>query len=54
MASRIKYDGYRNRLERDCDRVSPYDWTDRFREWPSSPRVRQKRFAIDGAAVIRL
>jgi bifunctional non-homologous end joining protein LigD len=54
----IKYDGYRLRLERDGDRVrlitrGGYDWTKRY-PWitEAARKVRQKRFVIDGEAVI--
>jgi bifunctional non-homologous end joining protein LigD len=54
----VKYDGYRLRLERDGDRVhlitrGGYNWTDRY-PWivEAARKVRQKRFVIDGEAVI--
>jgi bifunctional non-homologous end joining protein LigD len=54
----IKYDGYRIRLERDGDRVrlitrGGYNWTKRY-PWitEAARKVRQKRFVIDGEAVI--
>ena len=54
----IKFDGYRMRVERDGDRVrlitrGGYDWTKRF-PWiaEAALRNRQKRFVIDGEAVI--
>jgi bifunctional non-homologous end joining protein LigD len=54
----IKYDGYRLRVERDGDRVglftrNGYDWTKRY-PWivESALKNRQKRFVIDGEAVI--
>jgi bifunctional non-homologous end joining protein LigD len=54
----VKYDGYRLRLERDGDRVrlitrGGYDWTKRYL-WiaEAARKVRQKRFVIDGEAVI--
>jgi ATP-dependent DNA ligase len=54
----VKYDGYRLRLERDCDRVGlitrgGYNWTDRY-PWivEAALKNRQKRFVIDGEAVI--
>jgi bifunctional non-homologous end joining protein LigD len=58
LASRIKYDGYRLRLERDGDRVrlftrNGYDWSRRC-PWivESALTNRQKHFVIDGEAVI--
>ncbi len=55
----VKYDGYRVRLERDGDRVrlitrGGYDWTKRY-PWitEAARKVRQKRFVLDGEAVIR-
>jgi ATP-dependent DNA ligase len=54
----IKYDGYRLRLERDGDRVrlitkGGYDWTKRYpRITEAARKVRQKRFVLDGEAVI--
>jgi bifunctional non-homologous end joining protein LigD len=54
----IKYDGYRLRLERDGDRVrlitrGGYNWSDRY-PWivEAARKVRQKRFIIDGEAVV--
>jgi bifunctional non-homologous end joining protein LigD len=52
----VKYDGYRLRLERDGDRVRPitkggYNWTDRY-SWIAARKVRQRRFVLDGEAVI--
>ena len=54
----IKYDGYRLRLERDDDRVrlitrGGYNWTDRY-PWivQAARKVRQKRFVLDGEAVV--
>src|SRR5246127_3144192 len=54
----VKYDGYRIRLERDGDRVrlitrGGYNWTKRY-PWitDAARKVRQKRFVIDGEAVI--
>jgi bifunctional non-homologous end joining protein LigD len=54
----IKYDGYRLRLERGGDRVrlitrNGYDWSKRY-PWivESALKNRQKRFVIDGEAVI--
>src|SRR5690349_15705222 len=54
----VKYDGYRLRLERDGDRVrlitrGGYNWADRY-PWivESALRNRQKRFVIDGEAVV--
>jgi ATP-dependent DNA ligase len=54
----IKYDGYRLRLERDGDRVrlitrGGYDWTKRY-PWivGAARKVRQKKFVLDGEAVI--
>lgn len=54
----IKYDGYRLRVEREGDRVrlitkGGSDWTGRF-PWivEAARRNRQKRFVIDGEAVI--
>jgi ATP-dependent DNA ligase len=48
----IKYDGFRIRVERDDDRVrliarGGYDWTKRY-----PLKNRQKRFVIDGEAVV--
>ncbi|MGN8547692.1 DNA ligase [Bradyrhizobium sp. 13971] len=55
----IKYDGYRLRLERDGDRVrlitkGGNDWTKRF-PWivEAALKNRQKRFVIDGEAIVR-
>jgi ATP-dependent DNA ligase len=54
----VKYDGYRLRLERDGDRMrlitrGGYDWTKRY-PWitEAARKVRQKRFVLDGEAVI--
>jgi bifunctional non-homologous end joining protein LigD len=54
----VKYDGYRLRLERDGDRVrlitrGGLNWTDRY-PWivEAARKVRQKRFALDGEAVV--
>jgi ATP-dependent DNA ligase len=54
----IKHDGYRLRVERDSDRVrlitrGGYDWTKRY-PWiaEAARKVRQKRFVLDGEAVI--
>jgi ATP-dependent DNA ligase len=54
----IKYDGYRLRVERDGDRVrlitrGGYNWTKRY-PWivEAARKVRQKRFVLDGEAVI--
>lgn len=54
----IKYDGYRLRVERDGDRVrlisrGGYIWTDRY-PWivEAARKVRQKRFVLDGEAVV--
>ena len=54
----VKYEGYRLRLERDGDRVrlitrGGYDWTRRY-PWivEAALKNRQKRFVIDGGAVI--
>ena len=54
----VKYDGYRIRLERDGDRVrlitrGGYDWTKRY-PWitEAARKIKQKRFVIDGEAVI--
>jgi ATP-dependent DNA ligase len=54
----VKYDGYRLRLERDGNRVrlitrGGYDWTKRY-PWitETTRKVRQRRFVIDGEAVI--
>jgi bifunctional non-homologous end joining protein LigD len=55
----IKYDGYRVRLERDADRVrlitkSGYDWGKHYpRIVEAALKNRQKRFVIDGEAIIR-
>jgi bifunctional non-homologous end joining protein LigD len=55
----IKYDGYRLRVEREADRVrlitkGGYDWTKRFpRIAEAALKNRQKRFVIDGEAIIR-
>ncbi|MBR0875311.1 DNA ligase [Bradyrhizobium tropiciagri] len=55
----IKYDGYRLRHERDGDRVrlitkGGNDWTKRY-PWivENAQKNRQKRFGIDGEAIIR-
>jgi bifunctional non-homologous end joining protein LigD len=54
----IKFDGYRLRVEREADRVrlitkGGYDWTKRY-PWitQAARKVRQKRFVLDGEAVI--
>jgi hypothetical protein len=54
----VKYDGYRLRVERDGDRVrlstrNGYDWTARY-PWivEAARMIRQKRFVLDGEAVI--
>ncbi|HZR89130.1 MAG TPA: RNA ligase family protein [Bradyrhizobium sp.] len=54
----VKYDGYRLRLERDGDRVrlitrGGYNWSDRY-PWimDAARKVRQKRFVLDGEAVV--
>jgi ATP-dependent DNA ligase len=54
----VKYDGYRLRLERDGDRVrlitrGGHDWTKRY-PWnvEAARKVRQRRFVLDGEAVI--
>jgi ATP-dependent DNA ligase len=54
----VKYDGYRLRVERDGDRVrlitrGGYNWADRY-PWivDAARKVRQKRFVLDGEAVI--
>jgi ATP-dependent DNA ligase len=54
----IKYDGYRLRVERDGDRVrlitrGDYNWSDRY-PWivEAARKIRQKRFVLDGEAVI--
>jgi ATP-dependent DNA ligase len=54
----VKYDVYRLRLERDGKRVrlitrGGYNWTDRY-PWivEAARQVRQKRFVIDGEAVV--
>jgi len=46
----VKYDGCRLRLERDGKRVN---WTDRY-PWivEAARKVRQKRFVLDGEAVV--
>ena len=58
MASRIKLDGYRLRVERDGDRVrlitrGGHDWSKRY-PWivEAALKNRQKRFVLDGEAVI--
>jgi bifunctional non-homologous end joining protein LigD len=54
----VKYDGYRLRVERDGDRVrlfsrNGYDWTGRYPLIVEAARkIRQKRFMLDGEAVI--
>ena len=54
----MKYDGYRLRGERDGDRVrlftrNGYDWTARYPWIVGAARmIRQKRFVLDGEAVI--
>src|ERR1700746_779645 len=54
----VKYDGYRLRPERDGDRLrlitrGGYNWTDRY-PWivEAARKIRQKRFVLDGEAVI--
>ena len=54
----IKYDGYRLRVEGNGDRVrlitrGGYNWTDRY-PWivEAARKVRQKRFVLDGEAVV--
>ncbi len=54
----VKYDGYRLRLERDGDRVrlitlGGHNWTRRY-PWitKAARKVRQKRFVLDGEAVV--
>jgi ATP-dependent DNA ligase len=54
----VKYDGYRPRLERDADRVrlitrGSYNWTSRY-PWivEAARKIRQKRFVMDGEAVV--
>jgi ATP-dependent DNA ligase len=54
----VKYDGYRLRLERDCDRVrlitrGGYNWTDRY-PWivESALKNRFRQFVIDAEAVV--
>jgi bifunctional non-homologous end joining protein LigD len=54
----IKHDGYRLRLECDGDHVrlitrGGYDWTNRY-PWivETARKIRQKRFVLDGEAVI--
>ena len=55
----IKYDGYRVRLERDGDRVrlitkGGYDWAEQYpRIVEAALKNRQKRFVIDGEAIVR-
>jgi bifunctional non-homologous end joining protein LigD len=55
----IKYDDYRIRLERDGESVrlitkGGYDWTKRYpRIIESALKNRQKRFVIDGEAIVR-
>lgn len=55
---KVKYDRYRLRLERDGDRVrlitrGGHNWTGRY-PWivEAARRVRQKRFVLDGEAVV--
>jgi len=55
---KIKYDGYRLRVERNGDRVrlitrGGYDWTKRF-PWivEAALKNRQRQFIVDGEAVI--
>jgi hypothetical protein len=54
----VKYDGYRLLLERDGDRIrlitrGGYNWTDRYPLIVEAARkIRQKRFVLDGEAVI--
>jgi ATP-dependent DNA ligase len=54
----LKYDGYRLWLERDGKRVrlitrGGYDWTKRY-PWivEAARKIRQKRFVLDGEAVV--
>ena len=54
----VKYDGYRQRVERDGDRVrlitrGGFDWTKRY-PWivEAARKIRQKRFVLDGEAVV--
>jgi ATP-dependent DNA ligase len=54
----IKADGYRLRVERDSDRVrlitrGGHNWADRY-PWivEAARKIRQKRFVLDGEAVI--
>ena len=54
----IKYDGYRLRVDRDGDRVrlitrGGFDWTKRY-PWivEAARKIRQKRFVLDGEAVV--
>ena len=54
----VKYDGYRLRVDRDGDRVrlitrGGYDWTKRY-PWivEAARKIRQKRFVLDGEAVV--
>jgi ATP-dependent DNA ligase len=54
----IKYEGYRLRVDRDGERVrlitrGGYDWTKRY-PWivEAARKIRQKRFVLDGEAVI--
>jgi bifunctional non-homologous end joining protein LigD len=47
-SNEVKYDGFRLRVERDGDRVrSRYPWI-----VEAALKNRQKRFAIDGEAVV--
>src|SRR6516164_4117309 len=55
---KVKYDGYRLRVDRDGDRVrlitrGGYDWTNRY-PWivEAARKLRQKRFVLDGEAVV--
>ena len=54
----MKYDGYRLRVERDGGRVrlitrGCYNWTKRY-PWivEAARKIRQKRFVLDGEAVV--
>jgi len=55
----IKYDGYRLRVEREADRVrlitkGGYDWARRYpRIVEAALRNRQRRFVVDGEAIVR-
>jgi ATP-dependent DNA ligase len=57
-AARIKYDGYRTRVERDGNRVrlisrNGYDWTARY-PWivEAALKNRHEQFVLDGKAVV--